>query len=223
MTPFRVVYGRDPPPIIQFGAYTTAIADLEDQLRLRNTVLDELKFHLTRAQSKMKLAANGNYRDTKFQVGDRVYLKLRPYCQQSLARRMNEKMSPRFFCPFSVIDKLRKAVGAANRVQPLPTTLSADSEWVVEPAAVLGVRRTGATREVLVKWKDLPMFEAMWEPIEMIKTQFPSFPLEDNVGSRGVGIDRPPIYLKYSRKHGKAGVTRGATTVGAEQQESCEE
>lgn len=37
-----------------------------------------------------------------FAIGDKVYVKLQPYRQQSLNRRMNNKLSARFYGPFEV-------------------------------------------------------------------------------------------------------------------------
>ena len=59
MTPFKAVYGRDPPPLIRSGAQSTSVASLEQKLQERDAILDELKYHLTRAQTKMKLAVDG--------------------------------------------------------------------------------------------------------------------------------------------------------------------
>ena len=33
MTPFRAVYGRDPPPLVRFGFQSTSMASLENQLQ----------------------------------------------------------------------------------------------------------------------------------------------------------------------------------------------
>ncbi|KAK9134740.1 hypothetical protein Syun_014070 [Stephania yunnanensis] len=237
MTPFKAVYGREPPPIVRYGAYTTAVADLDAQLKTRDVILDELKFHLARAQSKMKATADTHRRNMEFSIGDLVYLKIRPYRQRSLARRPNEKLSPRFFGPFKVLERvgvvayklelppstsihpvfhisqLRPVLGSTDRVQPLPASLTDEMEWSVVPAQAAGFRRTERGREVLIYWKDLPTFEATWELVDVIRHQFPEFHLEDKVGSCGDGIDKPPIKLKYSRRHKKHEGTRGGASV----------
>lgn len=61
--------------------------------------------------------------------------------------------------------------------------------------------------EVLIKWKDLPEFEAIWESVESIQMQFPSFHLEDLVDFGVAGNGRPPIRFTYVR--------RGKNEVGA--------
>ena len=135
--------------------------------------------------------------------------RIQPYRQRSLAHRKNEKLELRYYGPYEVLKKvgvmayklklspsttihpvfhvsqLRKAVGATHCPQPLPSQLSADMELPIEPAAVLGIcpmqGRGAADPEVLINWKDLPEFEATWEPSSVIQQQFPHFHLEDKV------------------------------------------
>lgn len=78
-TPFRILYGRDPPPLIRFEKGTTTISSLEQQMLERDKILEELKVHLLRAQQQMKLAADKHRRDVEFATGEWVYVKMRPY------------------------------------------------------------------------------------------------------------------------------------------------
>lgn len=87
-TPFRVVYGRDPPALLRFEPGSTHNADLEKFLLERDALLVDIKKHLVHAQQLMKNNVDKHRRDVEFQVGDLVYLKLRPYRQQSVARRV---------------------------------------------------------------------------------------------------------------------------------------
>ena len=141
---------------------------------------------------KMKVAADGHRRDVHYEVGDLVYLKLRPYCLCSLAHKLNEKLSPRFFGSYKVLQRvglvayklelpsstsihpvfyvsqLKQALGSNDHSQPLPSLLDANLEWLVETESVLGVCTTTHGNEVLIQWKVLPPFEATWEPTELI-------------------------------------------------------
>lgn len=64
-----------------------------------------LKFHVKRAQDRMKRMNDKGRSDRVFQVRDLVYLKLQPYRQHSLKGRGNQKLGPRYFGPYSVAAK----------------------------------------------------------------------------------------------------------------------
>ncbi|RVW79535.1 Transposon Tf2-2 polyprotein [Vitis vinifera] len=159
-TPFRAVYGRDPPPLIRFGSDSTSVLAVDQLLQERDLILNELKDHLCCAQSKMKSSADAHRRAVQFEVGDFVYIKLRPYRLRSLAKRPNEKLSPRYFGPYKVVQQIAQAaLGSADLCQPLSPILTEDLEWLVEP----------------------DQFEASWESVDTIKEHFPDFHLEDKV------------------------------------------
>lgn len=67
---------KGPPLLIRYGNQRTAINSIEKQLQDKDLMLDELKFHLVRAQEKMKMVADKHRRDIQFEVGDLVYIKL---------------------------------------------------------------------------------------------------------------------------------------------------
>lgn len=50
-TPFRIVYGRDPPSLMRFEKGTIVVPLLDQQLAEKDKVLEELKVHLHRAQT----------------------------------------------------------------------------------------------------------------------------------------------------------------------------
>lgn len=105
-TPFWAVYGRDPPPLIRYGSLETTIASVDQQLKERDLILDELKAHLLRAQTRMKMGADQHRRDIQFKEGDLVYVKLHSYRLRCLARKPNEKLCPKFFGPFKIISRI---------------------------------------------------------------------------------------------------------------------
>ncbi|PKU84655.1 hypothetical protein MA16_Dca022232 [Dendrobium catenatum] len=49
VTPFKVLYGRDPPTLIQYKSHSTSVSLVEQQLSERDEILGELKKHLLRA------------------------------------------------------------------------------------------------------------------------------------------------------------------------------
>lgn len=164
MTPFRAVYGRDPPSLLRYELGSTSNADLEKKLLERDGELEFLREHMHTAQQVRKKQADSHRRDVSFEAGDQVYLKIRPYRQQSLTRRMNEKLSARYYGPFEVlarvgavayrlklpeeakihntfhVSQLKKAVGDALTTVPFPVQLTAEEVLEAYPTKVLGER-----------------------------------------------------------------------------------
>ncbi|KAI0501535.1 hypothetical protein KFK09_016480 [Dendrobium nobile] len=162
MTPFKVLYGRDPPHLVHFGSNSILVFSAE-YLEERESVLKELKRHLLRAQQIMKKQADGHRRHIQFEVGERVFLKFRPYRQKTVANRRSEKLAPRYFGPYEVLKKigavtywlklaptatkhpvfhvsqLRKVIGDNTANPELPATFTEDLEVVMEPSELMGV------------------------------------------------------------------------------------
>lgn len=208
---------------------------IEEMLQERDAILDDLHYNLTRAQQILKSAANLKRRDDAFEVDDMVYLKLQPYRQRSLARKLNEKLAARFYGPFRIaakvgkvayrlelpetakihpvfhISQLKRSVGNATSHGSIPPQLTADLELMVEPEALLEVRQVkvgSATKlEGLIKWKNLPAFEATWEDVATVNLQFPTFHLEDKVafweGSNVMHQEARRPVITYSRNKSK--------------------
>lgn len=84
----------------------TAISVIEQQLLERDSVLEELQAQLLWA--KMKDIADKRLRDVQFEVGELLYVKICPYRQKTLATRLNEKLSPKFYGPFAVEKRIGK-------------------------------------------------------------------------------------------------------------------
>lgn len=48
MTPFRALYGRDPPTLLKYLEHASAVASMDEQMSERNHILDELKLNLSK-------------------------------------------------------------------------------------------------------------------------------------------------------------------------------
>ena len=63
MTPFKALYGRDPPTLIKGCTFTSKIDAVNQLLVARDVVLQELKQNLLKAQNLMKAQANKHRRE----------------------------------------------------------------------------------------------------------------------------------------------------------------
>lgn len=117
-TPFEVVYGRKPPVLVHFLEGETRVEAVAQELRDRDEALRQLKFNLQKAQEQMKMQADKRRKEVQFDVGDWVFLKLRPHRQQSVVQRIHQKLAPRFFGPYQIIQK----VGPVAYKLKLPAT-----------------------------------------------------------------------------------------------------
>lgn len=106
LTPFKVLYGRDPPEVNRLGKWHSPVDSVEAILMERDAMLDDLHMNLLKAQQTMKNNADKKRRDDSFQVGEKVYVKLQPYRQHTVARRPCEKLAARFFGPFEVLERI---------------------------------------------------------------------------------------------------------------------
>ncbi|TYK05651.1 Retrotransposable element Tf2 [Cucumis melo var. makuwa] len=214
-TPFQVVYGRPPPPLVRYGDIKSNNNSVEQLLKERDLVISALKENLIMTQNRMKKQADLHRRELKFKVGDEVYLKLRPYRQRSLARKRCENLAPKFYGAYRIVEEigevayrlnlppeaiihnvfhvsqLKLKLGNSHLVQHVPPALTEEFELQVEHEAVLGIRWNTdiGANEWLIKWKGLSDSEATWEPLEAMNQQYPSFHLEDKVPLGNIEVD----------------------------------
>ncbi|OIT35255.1 putative mitochondrial protein, partial [Nicotiana attenuata] len=79
VTPFEVVYGRPPPTVSRYVKDNLTNPAVAASLRQRDEVLAILKANLIQAQERMKVYVDKGRREVVFEVGDWVYVRLRPY------------------------------------------------------------------------------------------------------------------------------------------------
>lgn len=106
LSPFEVVYGHPPPRLLSYEQGTTRVQAVEDQLKTRDQITRLLKEYLEAARQRMKCLADLHRSERTFEVGDRVYLRLQPYRQHTVAMRNSLKLSPRFYGPYKIIQRI---------------------------------------------------------------------------------------------------------------------
>jgi len=156
----------------------------------------------------------------EFDIGDWVYLKLRPHRQQSVVRRIHQKLAPRYYGPYRIVEKLgtvtyklqlppssrihpvfhisqlKQAMGSQEANMELPKELEATDEEVILPEKVLArrdwVKGAHIEKQVLVQWKGGTAEDATWENETHLCSQFPQLSLEDKTVLPDGGSGRTP-------------------------------
>lgn len=105
-TPFELVYGYPPPHVTAYEFGAAKVNIVEHELWERDHLLTVLKNNLAMAQNQMKVQANKNRTERKFEVGDYVYLRLLPYQLQPLASHSYHKLHPRYYRPYEVLERI---------------------------------------------------------------------------------------------------------------------
>nr|GEU46887.1 putative reverse transcriptase domain-containing protein [Tanacetum cinerariifolium] len=116
-------------------------------------LLRRLRDNLLAAKNRMEEKANLKRREVEFNVGDKVLVKLQPYRQLTLARRLSHKLAKRYYWPYKANWPFLRSESEA--VAEIPG--ESDEGFVVEqPLAVCGSRfvlRDGSlVKQVLVQW-----------------------------------------------------------------------
>jgi len=106
MSPFKALYGRDPPTMVRYEYSSQDEQTLQEMFLARDRLLDDLKKNMARSQEFMKLYADKNRRHMELEEGDLVLVKLQPYRQHYVALRRHQKLGLRYFGPFRIIKKL---------------------------------------------------------------------------------------------------------------------
>ncbi|WVY94508.1 hypothetical protein V8G54_033596 [Vigna mungo] len=76
MTPFKVVYGRDPPQLTKYTPNASDPPAVQDDLTKRQEMISKLKQNLLRSQHHMKKYADVKRKHMDFQIGDMMLVKL---------------------------------------------------------------------------------------------------------------------------------------------------
>lgn len=84
MTPFEALYGYSPPSQVAALEQPSKVKGVNQFLAEKQNMLASLKLQLQKAKDRMKIQADKNRVEREFEVGEYVYLKLRPYRQISV-------------------------------------------------------------------------------------------------------------------------------------------
>ena len=199
MTPFEALFGYQ-PLVLPAAGEESRVASIDDYLRKRKEVTQQLKQELASAQNHMKQFTDRRRSEREFEVGSKVYLRLRYPHLKSITRGKVTKVSPKCYGSFPIeaklgkvayqlrlpigslihpvfyVSLLKKAVGEQPVSAALPL-IPVEAGQAVELKVILERRviyKHGAPlMQVLVRWQGKPLEDSTWKYIPDLLKQFP--------------------------------------------------
>nr|GEV70796.1 retrotransposon-related protein [Tanacetum cinerariifolium] len=201
-TSFKVVYGQKPSNHVSYMVGDSNMEVVDRSLLAREAAISLLKFHLERAQHRIKEFTDKHKSDMSFEINDWVLLKLQPHRQVTLRMHKQHKFSLKFYKPFQVVAKygdvayklrlpknsmihdvfhvsqLKTFKGQPANVILLPhcTTsrvISAVPVVVVDRKIAKG--KNAAVVYWLLQWSNGSQNDATWEIATHIQEKYPEF------------------------------------------------
>ena len=178
-TPFKLVYGCDPPTIRSYEPGEARVAAVAKSMAERDELLGDAKYRLEQAQAVYKKLYDRRHRAVDFKVGDWVWLRVRHRTPLSLPTATTGKLRPRYYGPYKIIELinvvaarlelplqarvhnvfhvglLKKFVGKPSAVPP-PLPPMHHGAALPTPAEAVRARLSRGVRQVLIKWCDQP-------------------------------------------------------------------
>jgi hypothetical protein len=201
MTPFSALYGQE---VVSPVTWCDPVGRVEISKEMLDNMEDQskkIKINLRKAQSRQKSYADRARSSRSFEVGDRVWLRVRPR-KSTLSTGKYSKLSPRYCGPFRVLKRIGEVayklelpdhvrvhdVFHVSLLKPyvpdtflrLDDSISIDESgsFAVTPEYLIEARtkqlRGRAVREYLVKWTIYPIEEASWVSEEELRKDFPN-------------------------------------------------
>ena len=202
MAPFEALYGkccRTPVCWSEVGEHRLMGPEL---VRSTNEAIQKIRARMQTAQSRQKSYADVRRKDLKFDVGEKVFLKVAPM-KGVMRFEKKGKLSPRFVGPFEILERvgvvayrlalppslsavhnvfhvsmLRKYVADTSHVVDYePLEIDEHLSYVEQPVEILArevkMLRNRSIPLVKVLWRNHRIEEATWEREEEMRTRYP--------------------------------------------------
>jgi hypothetical protein len=104
-SPFKVVYGRDPPALISYQPGASKVVVVEKQLMMRDEFLREIKDRLLQSQVAMKSYEDQKRYAVEFEDDDWVWMRLQQ-CIVVAITAAHSNLNPKFYGPYKVMKRI---------------------------------------------------------------------------------------------------------------------
>jgi hypothetical protein len=226
-TPFKVVYGRDPPSLRDYTQGEIRNQAVEQQIIDRDQFLIDVRERLLQAAQQYKHYYDDKHRALSFDVGEWAWLRLQHRPAAFLGAGAKGKLAPKYYGPFKVLAKIdtvayRLELPPRARIHDVfhvgvlkkyhgpppesPPKLPPLFQGRVHPTHVqaLRARITRGIQQVLIQWEGQSASAASWEDVIAFCDRYPSFQLEDELFQNGGG---DVMWGQSYRRRGPAAAT----------------
>ncbi|PHT84185.1 hypothetical protein T459_12628 [Capsicum annuum] len=170
LTPYEVVYGQKPSPLLPYMAFDSHIDAVDRSLQSKEATIRVLKANLSKAQSRMKTIVDGRRTDKNYSIEDWVVGKV----AYILGLPATSKIHPTFH-----ISWLKKKLGSNTASVILPVVQTESGPVLRVPEAILDIRlapKNGqAIAQALIKWMNATDEDSTWEDLEFVRADHVSY------------------------------------------------
>lgn len=133
VTLYELPFGRHPPPMIRWVDNPLDDEFAAATVKTREEVLELARNNLLKERERMKSIADAGRKDTTFDIGDKVLVKLQKYRQNSLAKRRSNKLERWYFGPYTITER----IGEVAYLQELESTSPCwNNSWKDRPQQI---------------------------------------------------------------------------------------
>jgi hypothetical protein len=124
MIPFKALCGYDATTFVDREFGDSRAPKAKYWIRESHDILRTLKDDLQTTKNQQKMYVDKHRVEHSFEVGDLVYLHLRPYRQSSLKTKGVEKLKPRFYGPYRISRRVREVAYELELLEGVRYTMS---------------------------------------------------------------------------------------------------
>jgi len=119
MTPYEVVYGPKPLSMASYVPSTSKVHAIDRMFHTKEEIICILKDNLFMAQNRMNQQVDHHISERSFNERNQVFLCLHPSKQTSLKDKVPQKLAPKFYGPYQIIQRIGHHLqdGSPNSLQ----------------------------------------------------------------------------------------------------------